>query len=126
MKIENFKVFQPCGNIVVDVFEYTDDTKQTKYTSGITYFLDEDGKTGITIMTDVHTDDAIETLEQTLTGMGNLYAMIAADSSCYNTHTGEKIASYKLNELYPEGFDVDDSKEGVGVLLNSKTSPTVH
>lgn len=126
MKIENFRVFQPCGNIVVDVFEYTSDEKVTKYTSGITYFLDEEGATGITIMTDVHAETAIETLEQTLTGMGNLYSMIAAESSLYNTHTGKKLDTFNLNKMYPDGFNVDEAESGLGVMLNSKTSPTVH
>ncbi len=126
MIIENFKVFQPYGNIVVDLFEYVNDAKETKYISGITYFLDEDGSRGITIMTDVHSDTALETLEQTLTGMGNLYSLIAAETSCYSSSTGERLNTYNLNQLYPDGFDASSDEPNIPVMLKSKTSPTVH
>ena len=103
MTLENFKVYQPFGNVVLDVFLFNTDGK-ISYNSCITYFLDKTGKTGLSLLTDVHAETPEECITLSLRALGNLYSMISARCGVYNA-SGDMIKEYDLNELYPNGFD---------------------
>ena len=127
MKLENFKIYQPYGNVVVDVFKHTTDGK-TQYNSGVTYFFDDQAKTGLTLLTDVHTDTSKECLEITLRSIGNIYSMISAHCGVYDADSGELIDELNLNELYPDGFAVTipDEEDPTSLLVASPSNVYLH
>lgn len=118
MTLENFKVYQPFGNVVLDVFLFNTDGK-ISYNSCITYFLDKNGKTGLSLLTDVHAETPEECLTLSLRAIGNLYSMISARCGVYNTN-GNLIKEYDLNQLYPNGFDTTfPVEEDVAAVLTA-------
>lgn len=118
MTLENFKVYQPFGNVVLDVFLFNTDGK-VSYNSCITYFLDNTGKTGLSLLTDVHAETPEECLTLSLRALGNLYSMISARCGVYNV-SGDLIKEYDLNKLYPNGFDTTiPVEEAVATVLTA-------
>lgn len=108
--IDNFSVFQPHGAVVIDLTSYHDEeTNQRMYNSMLTFFLDEDGSTGITIMTDIHSDSDIECLRLTVAFVDKLFYSVSAIAACYSSDTGDVTKEYNLNELFPLGVDDDTS-----------------
>lgn len=118
MTLENFKVYQPFGNVVLDVFLFNTDSK-VSYNSCITYFLDNTGKTGLSMLTDIHAETPEECLTLSLRALGNLYSMISARCGVYNA-SGDLIKEYDLNKLYPNGFDTTiPVEEAVATVLTA-------
>lgn len=119
MTLENFKVYQPFGNVVLDVFLFNVDGNNS-YNSCITYFLDKTGKTGLSMLTDVHAETPEECITLSLRALGNLYSMISARCGVYNT-SGDLIKEYDLNKLYPDGFNTTiPVEEDVVAALTAK------
>lgn len=118
MTLENFKVYQPFGNVVLDVFLFNTDSK-VSYNSCITYFLDNTGKTGLSMLTDIHAETPEECLTLSLRALGNLYSMISARCGVYSV-SGDLIKEYDLNKLYPNGFDTTiPVEEAVATVLTA-------
>lgn len=119
MTLENFKVYQPFGNVVLDVFLFNVDGNNS-YNSCITYFLDKTGKTGLSMLTDVHAETPEECITLSLRGLGNLYSSISARCGVYNV-SGDLIKEYDLNKLYPDGFNTTiPVEEDVVAALTAK------
>lgn len=122
MTLENFKVYQPFGNVVLDVFLFNTDGKAS-YNSCVTYFFDKTGKTGLSLLTDIHAETPEECLTLSLRALGNLYSMISAHCGLYDAASGDLIKEYNLNALYPEGFDITiPIEEDPTALLDAKPS----
>lgn len=104
--IENFSINQPVGAVVIDVAAYTDPVSKNRlYNSVLTFFLDPDGETGISIMTDVHSDTYSDCLDQTLRHTCNIFAAIASSVTVFDIKDHSVICTLDLNEIYPNGFD---------------------
>jgi ATP-dependent Clp protease adapter protein ClpS len=105
-QIQNFSLNQPHGAVVIDIASYQDQaTNRRMYNSVLTFFLDQDGATGISIMTDVHSDTYTDCLDQTLRHVCNVFASIGAESTVFDVKDHSVIRTLDLNELYPNGFD---------------------
>lgn len=122
MMLESFKVYQPFGNVVLDIFLFNNEGKQS-YNSCITYFFDKDGKTGLSVLTDIHGETADECLVMSLRALGNLYSMISARCGLYNAASGDLIEEYNLNDMFPNGFDATiPTEDDPTALLAAKPS----
>ena len=118
MTLENFKVYQPFGNVVLDVFLFNTNG-EISYNSCITYFLDKNGETGLSLLTDVHAETPEECLTLSLRALGNLYSAISARCGVYDA-SGDLIKEYDLNDLFPDGFDTTiPVEEDVAAALNA-------
>lgn len=105
---------QPAGAVILDVAEYTDATTHRKmYNSVLTYFLDDRGEDAISLLTDVHTDDHFSCIERTLQAIANIYAQIGAEVTVFDINTAVVLYSFNLNDLYPDGFSVNESSNDV-------------
>ena len=112
---------QPYGAVILDVAEYTDSTTRRKmYNSVLTYFLDELGEDAVSLLTDVHTDDYFTCIERTLQAISNLYAQIGAEVTVFDINTAIVLYSFNLNDLYPDGFSVNESNSN---MLESLEKP---
>lgn len=108
-------VIQPFGAVVLDITEYTDTlTKQKMYNSILTFFLDSDGESAMSFMTDVHTSTYLDCIEKTLKPLSLMFANISAEVTVFDLNTSVVLNSLNLNDLYPNGFDpsgVTESEE---------------